>query len=139
VQGDEPLVPPGAIQEAAAPLLADASIPMGTLKTALREDEEAADPNIVKVITDQRGFALYFSRSVIPYVRERDAGATLCRHVGLYVYRKDFLLRFTGLPRAPLEKAESLEQLRALEHGYAIKVTRSDYCPVGIFHYRRNA
>jgi 3-deoxy-manno-octulosonate cytidylyltransferase (CMP-KDO synthetase) len=132
VQGDEPLLSSEAIEEAVVPLLNDKTIPMGTLKTRIREKEDISNPDIVKVVTDFRDFALYFSRSPIPFVRSGGSDTVFFRHIGLYVYRKDFLLKFTGLPKSPLEKAESLEQLRALEHGYHIKVKETDYYPVGV-------
>lgn len=132
VQGDEPLLPSEAIEEAVVPLLNDKTILMGTLKTKIREKEDIANPDIVKVVTDSRDFALYFSRSPIPFIKSRGSDTVFFRHIGLYVYRKDFLLKFTGLPQSPLEKAESLEQLRALEHGYNIKVKETDYYPVGV-------
>lgn len=140
VQGDEPLIDPRMIEAAVAPLAADAQIPMGTLKTPLLTWDEYRDPNVVKVVTDGRGFALYFSRASIPYPRDlslRDEDAApaafgLFRHVGLYVYRKDFLLEFAALPASPLEKLEKLEQLRALENGYAIRVVETDLVSLGV-------
>lgn len=132
VQGDEPLLPPDAIEQAAYPLLKDRTIPMGTLKTVIRETEDSSNINIVKVVTDCRDFALYFSRSLIPFEKSKDTDTVFFRHIGLYVYRKDFLLKFSRLSQLPLEKAESLEQLRALEHGYSIKVSETDYHPVGV-------
>ncbi len=133
VQGDEPLLPPDAVSEAVGPLLNDASIPLGTLKTAITDREDLDNPNVVKVVTDARGFALYFSRATIPFCREAgEQSPQYYRHIGLYVYRRDFLFAFTELPRSPLEKAESLEQLRALDHGYAVKVVETDYYPLGV-------
>jgi 3-deoxy-manno-octulosonate cytidylyltransferase (CMP-KDO synthetase) len=122
VQGDEPLIEPAAIDAAVAPLAEDDSIPMGTLCCPIEAVEELADPNVVKVVVDRAGFALYFSRLPIPFVRDRSADATRCRHVGLYVYRREILLELAALPPTPLEQAEKLEQLRALEHGYSIRV-----------------
>jgi len=114
VQGDEPMIHPDDIDKAiAAARLQDAEIV--TLKTKL-EDAQGNDPNRVKVVTDQNGMALYFSRSKIP------SGGTCFLHVGLYVYRVGFLKKFTKLEAGPLERAERLEQLRALEHGYRIRV-----------------
>lgn len=132
VQGDEPLLPAAAITEAVTPLLNDMKIPMGTLKTKIRDIDDITNPNVVKVVTDSRDFALYFSRSPIPYAASTDDSIAVYRHVGLYVYSRDFLMKFTGLPRSPLEKTEKLEQLRALEHGYPVKVTETDYYPIGV-------
>jgi len=132
VQGDEPLIDPAMIEAAVRPLLADPSIPMGTLKTKLASLEEFRNPNVVKVVTDQRGFALYFSRAAIPYPRDfaddlaaRWRELATAKHVGLYVYRRDFLLHFPTLATTPLEEQEKLEQLRALEHGYRIFVAET--------------
>lgn len=133
VQGDEPALAPSAIEDAVAPLASDASIVMGTLGGPLDPASDAGNPNVVKVLVDRQGFALYFSRAPIPYPRnaEGPTGAAL-RHVGLYVYRRDFLLMLASLPRTPLERIESLEQLRALEHGYRIRVVASDYRPASV-------
>lgn len=132
VQGDEPLIDPAMIETAVSPLLADPSIPMGTLKTQLTSFEEFHNPNVVKVVTDQRGFALYFSRAPIPYPRDfsdqlaaRWRELATAKHVGLYVYRRDFLLTFPKLTPTPLEEQEKLEQLRALEHGHRIFVAET--------------
>ncbi len=132
VQGDEPLIDPLMIEAAVHPLLDDPSIPMGTLKTPLTSLEEFHNPNVVKVVTDQRGFALYFSRAPIPYPRDfadqlasRWRELATAKHVGLYVYRRDFLLAFPQLAPTPLEEQEKLEQLRALEHGQRIFVAET--------------
>jgi 3-deoxy-manno-octulosonate cytidylyltransferase (CMP-KDO synthetase) len=134
VQGDEPLLAPESIAEAVAPLSSDASIPMGTLCGPLDADE-VRSPDVVKVVRDQQGFALYFSRAPIPFVRGSeggvDAGAAR-KHIGLYVYRRDFLLQFARLAPTTLERAESLEQLRALEHGYRIKVVETSHDSIGV-------
>jgi 3-deoxy-manno-octulosonate cytidylyltransferase (CMP-KDO synthetase) len=140
VQGDEPLIDPRMIEAAAAPLIADDAIPMGTLRTALETWEEYRDPNVVKVVCDTRGFALYFSRAPIPYPRDHlQAGAPLSpadlgmfRHIGLYVYRRDFLMEFASLPPSSLEQVEKLEQLRALENGHAIRVVKTDLTSLGV-------
>jgi 3-deoxy-manno-octulosonate cytidylyltransferase (CMP-KDO synthetase) len=132
VQGDEPLLAPEMIAEAVAPLAADASIPMGTLCTVL-DAGDLADPNVVKVVRDQRDFALYFSRAPIPFSRGMAGGAAAARkHIGLYVYRRQFLLEFARLAPTPLEQAESLEQLRALEHGFQIKTVETSHDSVGV-------
>jgi 3-deoxy-manno-octulosonate cytidylyltransferase (CMP-KDO synthetase) len=135
VQGDEPLIDPGMIDLATAPLLEDDAIPMGTLKAAISDPEDFSNPNVVKVVTTQAGFALYFSRSLIPYPRDSAGGANdamtimspspVFKHIGLYVYRRDFLLKFPKLPETPLERLEQLEQLRALENGYRIRVVET--------------
>jgi 3-deoxy-manno-octulosonate cytidylyltransferase (CMP-KDO synthetase) len=124
VQGDEPLIEPRAIDAAVRPLMADRTIPMGTLCCPVDSVEELANPNVVKVVVDREGFALYFSRLPIPFVRDAGADVRRYRHIGLYAYRREFLLELAGLEPTPLEEAEKLEQLRALEHGHRIKVTR---------------
>lgn len=121
VQGDEPLLDPAAIDAAIAPLAADPSLLMGTVCSPLESLEELANPNIVKVVLDQAGFALYFSRLPLPFARDHSPVARY-RHLGLYVYRKEFLLQLSQLAPTPLEEAEKLEQLRVLEHGYKIRV-----------------
>lgn len=124
VQGDLPFIEPETIRASLAAVTADASIPMGTAMTPIVRKQEFANTNVVKVVTDSQGFALYFSRSRIPYHRDRTTMPEKWgdRHVGIYVYRRDFLLRFSRLAPAPLEKAESLEQLRALYYGYRVRV-----------------
>jgi 3-deoxy-manno-octulosonate cytidylyltransferase (CMP-KDO synthetase) len=126
VQGDLPLLDPSMVESVVAPLLADPSLPMGTLCTAIRDAADYQNPNVVKVVRDARGNALYFSRAPIPFVRDAGAAANSAggggafKHIGLYAYRRTFIPIFAGLPSTPLELAESLEQLRALEHGYRI-------------------
>jgi 3-deoxy-manno-octulosonate cytidylyltransferase (CMP-KDO synthetase) len=123
VQGDLPLLDPDMVAAAVAPMRADENLPMATLKTPIRDRGEMDNPNVVKVVTDRAGFALYFSRSPIPFWRDGAEGDILAyRHIGLYVYRRDFLLSFARLEPTPLERAERLEQLRALERGFRIKV-----------------
>jgi 3-deoxy-manno-octulosonate cytidylyltransferase (CMP-KDO synthetase) len=123
VQGDLPLLDPAMVDAAVAPLLADAGLPMATIKTPIRTREERDNPNVVKVVTDRDGYALYFSRSPLPYDRDGALGTGLGhKHIGLYAYRRDFLLSFARLAPTPLERAEQLEQLRALEWGFRIKV-----------------
>ncbi|WP_408955151.1 3-deoxy-manno-octulosonate cytidylyltransferase [Natroniella sp. ANB-PHB2] len=131
VQGDEPLLNPKMIDQAVEPLLDDSTIQMGTLKHKITEQEEIESPHIVKVITDQDGFALYFSRAAIPYPRQA-TGLNYYKHIGLYVYRRDFLLNYTEMKQTPLEKEESLEQLRVLENGYRIKVVETEYQAIGV-------
>ena len=139
VQGDEPLIDPAMIEAALGPLLRDERIPMGTLQTPLTSLEEYRNPNVVKVVTDRKGFALYFSRAPIPYPRDFAAGLSAnwrrlasAKHVGLYVYRRDFLLDYPHLPATPLEQQENLEQLRALEHGYRIFVAETPLVGCGV-------
>lgn len=139
VQGDEPLIDPAMIQAAVAPLLHDNTIPMGTLKTPLTCLEEYQNPNVVKVVTDRQGFALYFSRAPIPYPRDfknsldqRWHELATAKHIGLYVYRREFLLQYPHLKATPLETQESLEQLRALEHGYRIVVAETNLVGQGV-------
>lgn len=133
IQGDEPLIDPEVIDAAAAPLIADSTIPMGTLMSRITDPADLHDPNVVKVVADLHGFALYFSRALIPYARGgKTAAAVYYYHPGLYVYRKDFLLTYASLPPTPLEQTEKLEQLRALEHGYRIKVVETTHRPVSV-------
>jgi 3-deoxy-manno-octulosonate cytidylyltransferase (CMP-KDO synthetase) len=131
VQGDEPLLDPATIEAVAAPLLADDSLMMVSLMCPLPEGRES-DPNAVKVVTDSNGFALYFSRSPLPYRRNPDAPYTSRLHVGLYAYRRDFLPTVTRLQPTPLELAESLEQLRVLESGYRIRMVETDRAPESV-------
>ncbi len=139
VQGDEPLIDPNAIDAAVLPLVEEPAIPMGTLKKRIEHENEFLDPNVVKVLTDRFENAIYFSRAGIPFVRERAekegataSGTPVYKHIGLYVYRRDFLLRYSGLPMGPLEQAERLEQLRALENGFRIRVVETDYESIGV-------
>lgn len=122
IQGDEPLISPATIDAVVAPLRLDPAIPMSSVMTPLR-DHSAGDRNIVKVVTDLYGYALYFSRAAIPFARDSAPGAEPWkRHIGLYAYRREFLLTYAKLAPTPLEQVEKLEQLRALEHGYRIKM-----------------
>ena len=127
VQGDEPLLDPAVVDAAVAPLRADPAIEMGTAARRLLDPDELTNPHLVKVVRDTQGFALYFSRAPIPYDRDPAARATARIHIGLYVYRRDTLLRLARLTPGPLERAEGLEQLRALEHGIRIAVVETDY------------
>jgi 3-deoxy-manno-octulosonate cytidylyltransferase (CMP-KDO synthetase) len=133
VQGDEPLIDPLAIDAAILPMLDDPDSPMSTLAKRIEDPEEITDPNVVKVVTDHAGLALYFSRCPIPYVRaDARAGSTFLKHIGLYVYHRDFLLGYSAMPVGPLEKAERLEQLRALENGHRIRVVETEYESLGV-------
>ncbi len=131
VQGDEPLIEPGLIDELAALFEKDPELMMATVMTELKDEDEAKNPNNVKVVTDLEGFALYFSRSLIPYPRN-GGKAPVCKHIGIYAYRRDFLLSYARLKPTPLEMAESLEQLRALENGYRIRVLKTGCRFVGV-------
>ena len=140
VQGDLPFVRAQTIARTLMPLRRDPSIFMGTAGTPIYQKEEWFNPNVVKVVTDSKGFALYFSRAPIPYIREYGGSTDGCpptdhleegrilgyRHVGIYVYRRDFLLKFPRLRPTALEQTEGLEQLRALAHGYRIRVMHVD-------------
>jgi 3-deoxy-manno-octulosonate cytidylyltransferase (CMP-KDO synthetase) len=138
VQGDEPELPGASIDLAVEMLEANPDMVMSTLATPIRERAVLEDPSCVKVVFDGRGKALYFSRSPIPHAREwRDELLAadpphFYLHIGLYAYRREFLLQLAGLPRTPLEKLESLEQLRVLEHGYSIGVGVVQERTVGI-------
>ncbi len=135
VQADEPLVDPRAIDLAVGALDENPGVPMSTVRCPLVGVGELADPNVVKVVVDAGGFALYFSRAAIPYQGSDGAAdpvAGTYRHVGLYAYRRAFLLHIAGLAPTPLEQAERLEQLRALEHGYRIRTVEVAGVPVGV-------
>jgi 3-deoxy-manno-octulosonate cytidylyltransferase (CMP-KDO synthetase) len=131
VQGDEPLIPPEAIDSLIAPLLRDDTLEMTSLMHEITRDE-AENPNLVKVVVDRTGRALYFSRSPIPYVRNGGPGLKTYGHIGLYGYSVRSLRAFSKLQPTPLEQAESLEQLRALENGWRIQMIETDFSPVGV-------
>ena len=120
VQGDLPFIPAAPIDETVALVSARPDLGMGTLRRRLTDADEITRPSIVKVVVDTRGDALYFSRMAIPYIRPGQPPPVFWKHIGLYVYRRQFLLRLAALPATPLERAESLEQLRALENGFRI-------------------
>jgi 3-deoxy-manno-octulosonate cytidylyltransferase (CMP-KDO synthetase) len=122
IQGDQPLFEPSQIDEVVSPLREEADVPMSTLIYRIVRDEEIGHPNAVKVAVDARGFALYFSRATIPYVRDPGLTAEYFKHHGIYAYRRCFLRTFTALPTGVLERLEALEQLRALEYGHRIRV-----------------
>jgi 3-deoxy-manno-octulosonate cytidylyltransferase (CMP-KDO synthetase) len=130
IQGDEPLIDPAAIDAAILPVVHDSDVVMATLKKRIEDPREIEDPNVVKVVSNIAGDAIYFSRCAIPHARE--TGSAWFKHIGLYVYRLDFLLGYSQLPVGPLERAEKLEQLRALENGYAIRVVETDYDSLGV-------
>ncbi|HBG48412.1 MAG TPA: 3-deoxy-manno-octulosonate cytidylyltransferase [Cyanobacteria bacterium UBA9971] len=144
VQGDEPLITPESIDGAIQALILDKNADISTLIREITDKEEILNPNIVKVVTDNSGKALYFSRAAIPYIRNQiatshpkdaprnDSYIKFYAHIGLYAYRRESLLKMTELPQSDLEKAECLEQLRALQNGMTIKTVVVDYKPIGI-------
>lgn len=131
LQGDEPLIEPSAIDEVARNVKEDANADISTLVRVLKDEDEINNPNLVKCVRDKNGFALYFSRSKIPYERNPISGE-FYGHLGIYGYKRDALIKMTSLEQTPLEKTESLEQLRALENGMKIKTSVVDFVPVGI-------
>ena len=131
VQGDEPMIAPESIDSAITALIGDKEADMSTLIRNIEDEEEFNNPNVVKVVTDVNGFAMYFSRSPIPYHRNPNCAYNF-GHIGLYVYKREALLKMAALPQSDLEKAESLEQLRALQNGMKIKTAIVNYKPVGI-------
>ena len=130
VQGDEPLIEPSLIDELIAQFEAEPELAMATVKTEIKDEAEQRNPNNVKVVCDRQGYALYFSRSLMPYPRK--GGCPVYKHIGIYAYRRDFLLAYAKMQPTPLEQAESLEQLRALENGYRIKVVETKARFVGV-------
>ena len=131
VQGDEPMIEPAIIDELAAAFDDDPDLQMATVKSPMKSQADINNPNNVKVVTDKNGYALYFSRSPLPYFRE-NTGMTVYKHIGIYAYKRDFLLEYAKMMPTQLEQTESLEQLRALENGYKIKVIETDYHFVGV-------
>jgi 3-deoxy-manno-octulosonate cytidylyltransferase (CMP-KDO synthetase) len=136
IQGDEPLIDPDAIDAAALALVHDPDVEMSTLIKRIDDPREISDPNVVKVVTGQTGYAIYFSRSPIPYRRDKEAPggrpAAYYKHLGLYAYRREFLLSYSSMPIGPLEQAERLEQLRALENGHRIRVVETESESLGV-------
>jgi 3-deoxy-manno-octulosonate cytidylyltransferase (CMP-KDO synthetase) len=134
VQGDEPFVEPGAITRMIDALKADPRLEMATLRTTIRDDADYTNPHVVKVVVDANDNALYFSRAAIPFRRDVESGFSRVayKHLGLYAYRREFLLRLAALPQTPLERTESLEQLRVLEHGYRIRAVETDHDSIGV-------
>jgi 3-deoxy-manno-octulosonate cytidylyltransferase (CMP-KDO synthetase) len=131
IQGDEPLIDPDTIERAVQPLLEDPSLPMSSLMCPC-PTEEWENPATVKVVTATSGDALYFSRARVPFPRAEEGGAQVMQHIGLYAYRRDFLLAFSRLAATPLEMTESLEQLRAIENGYRIRMVRVESAPLSV-------
>jgi len=132
VQGDEPLLDPAVIDATVAPLQEDRSIEMGTAARAIKDPAELTSSHVVKVVRDAGGFALYFSRAPIPHSRDGSSVPDARVHIGIYVYRRETLLRLARLSPGPLERAEVLEQLRALENGVRIKVVDTLYDSIGV-------
>ncbi|HIU63843.1 MAG TPA: 3-deoxy-manno-octulosonate cytidylyltransferase [Candidatus Avacidaminococcus intestinavium] len=131
VQGDEPMIPPEVIDKLAQAFVDDEDLNMATLKTLMNE-EDYHNPNAVKVVTDQNGYALYFSRSLLPYPRKKTVDFKVYKHIGIYAYRRNFLLSYAAYEPTPLEEIEGLEQLRALENGQRIKVIECKFNGIGI-------
>ena len=131
IQGDEPLIKGELIDEAIKPMLDNCKISVSTCGTKIYSLQEIHDPNIVKVVCDKEGFALYFSRSGIPYFLDCKVDFVY-KHIGLYVYRKSFLVEFSKMDKTRLEIVEKLEQLRILENGYKIKVVITPYNSIGV-------
>jgi 3-deoxy-manno-octulosonate cytidylyltransferase (CMP-KDO synthetase) len=128
IQGDQPLFHPEVVEQVATPLIEDPALPMSTLIYKIIRREEIVDPNHVKTVFDRHNNALYFSRSAIPFQRDADGSMpTYYKHLGFYGYRKGFLLTFVGLPEGEWEHFEKLEQLRALEYGYKIRVVLTSH------------
>ena len=130
IQGDEPLIDPDAIDALVLAMLDNPGVPMATLKKRIHDPIEITNPNVVKVVTDLAGNAIYFSRCPIPLVR--GVSGVHFKHIGLYAYQRNFLLGYSDLPVGPLEQAECLEQLRALENGHRILVAETEYESLGV-------
>lgn len=135
LQGDEPIIEPAMIRDAIAAVASDPDVPMSTVRRRIDDETEFLNPHVVKVVVDRDGYALYFSRSPIPH--DRDGGGRLpagaaCKHIGLYVYRRECLLRLARLEPTPLERLERLEQLRALEHGIRIMTVETRFDSIGV-------
>ncbi len=127
IQGDQPLFHPSTVSRLIKPLLEDRAIPMTTLKWEMKDISDIQNPNHVKVVSDRQGFALYFSRYPLPFFRDAESRQVHYKHLGFYGFRMEFLLKFTRLSQGVLEAAEKLEQLRALEHGFKIKVVETPF------------
>lgn len=132
IQGDEPLIDPALVDQVARLLIEDPALKMITAANPTTNEEHLQDPNVVKVVLNTTGHALYFSRSAIPYRRTPSPNLIMLRHMGLYGYRRDFLTEFVEWLPTPLEKAEQLEQLRAMEHGVPIRVVITDHQSLGL-------
>lgn len=131
IQGDEPMIQPEMVQ-ALREAFSTVDVYMTTLKKKIENNEELDNPNVVKVVTDLNGYALMFSRSKLPYDREKKKVLEYFKHIGAYGYKKWFLVKYSSLEKTPLEQTESLEQLRVLEHGYRIKVAETNFQSIGV-------
>ena len=132
VQGDEPLVAPQAIEKLAKTISKDTDIYMSSLMTKISDINELTSPDVVKVVVDKDNFALYFSRSTIPFSRDKVETDIFYKHLGMYAYRKHFLLKYSKMHQTYLEKIEKLEQLRVLEHGYRIKMAETEFDSISV-------
>ena len=132
VQGDEPLIEPSTIDAVVRLLLDRPDDVMSTVRRRIEDPADLTNPSVVKVVTDTRGYALYFTRSAVPYVRPGHSAPVYWRHLGLYGYRRSFLLQIATVPSSPLERAEGLEQLRALEHGHRISTAETPADSIGV-------
>lgn len=131
IQGDEPLIEADMINSLINTFKENKDLVMATLKHKLNSKEEIENPNSVKVICDKNNYAIYFSRSVIPYPRKNE-NISYDKHIGIYAYKRDFVIEYSKMPSSPLEEAESLEQLRVLENGYKIKVLETSHSLIGV-------
>ena len=132
IQADEPLIHPSVIDSLTASMLEDSNAVMATVKKRIDDEEELRNTSVVKVVTDKNNFAIYFSRFPIPFKRDSDTESIYFKHMGIYAYTKDFLYTFKNLPFSYLEHSEKLEQLRAIESGYRIKVIETKFDSWGI-------
>ena len=132
VQGDEPQIAPEAIDAAVTRLLETPADQMSTLRRRIEDPADLANPSVVKVVVDGAGYALYFTRAAVPFTRPGHPAPPAWRHLGLYVYRREFLLTIARLPETPLERSEGLEQLRVLEHGFRISTAETTFDTIGV-------
>jgi 3-deoxy-manno-octulosonate cytidylyltransferase (CMP-KDO synthetase) len=132
VQGDEPQIAPEAIDAAVTRLLETPADQMSTLRRRIEDPADLANPSVVKVVVDRAGYALYFTRAAVPFTRPGHHAPPAWRHLGLYVYRREFLLTIARLPETPLERSEGLEQLRVLEHGFRISTAETTFDTIGV-------
>ena len=127
IQGDQPIFHPSIVSMLIKPFVEDRSIPMTTVKWKITDPDDILNPNHVKVVTDRQGFAIYFSRYPLPFFRDAESRQVHYKHLGFYGFRMEFLLKFTRLSQGVLEAAEKLEQLRALEYGFKVKVVETPF------------
>ena len=132
VQGDEPFITPDAIDAVIEPLIEHPDDVISTLRRRIDDAADLTTPSVVKVVVDEHGYALYFTRAAVPFVRPGEPAPVAWRHLGLYAYRRAFLLSFAAWKQTPLEKAEGLEQLRALERGYRIRTVETTVDTIGV-------